>query len=66
MKLENAGAESSVDEYYPTVTKPTAGIKSPFVHAAANNGLAYNLAGQRVSDSYKGIVIVNGRKMIRK
>lgn len=66
MKLENAGAESSVDEYYPTVTKPTAGIKSYFVHAAANNGLAYNLAGQRVSDSYKGIVIVNGRKMIRK
>ena len=66
MKLENAGAESSVDEYYPTVTKPTAGIKSSFVHAAANNGLAYNLAGQRVSDSYKGIVIVNGRKMIRK
>lgn len=66
MKLENAGAESSVDEYYPTVTKPTAGIKSSFVHAAANNGLAYNLAGQRVCDSYKGIVIVNGRKMIRK
>jgi uncharacterized repeat protein (TIGR02543 family) len=26
----------------------------------------YNLSGQRVSESYKGIVIVNGRKVIRK
>ena len=26
----------------------------------------YNLSGQRVSDSYKGIVIVNGKKIIRK
>ena len=26
----------------------------------------YNLAGQRVSDSYKGIVIVNGKKTVRK
>lgn len=26
----------------------------------------YNLAGQKVSESYKGIVIVNGRKVIRK
>ena len=30
------------------------------------NGEAYNLAGQKVSESYKGIVIVNGKKMIRK
>jgi hypothetical protein len=26
----------------------------------------YNLAGQKVSESYKGIVIVNGKKYIRK
>ncbi len=27
---------------------------------------AYNLAGQRVDNTYKGVVIVNGKKMIRK
>ena len=26
----------------------------------------YNLAGQRVSDNYKGVVIMNGKKFIRK
>ena len=30
------------------------------------NGATYNIAGQRVSDSYKGIVIVNGKKMLKK
>jgi len=29
-------------------------------------GTAYNLAGQRVGKSYKGVVTVNGRKMIRR
>ena len=28
--------------------------------------VAYNLSGQRVSDSYKGVVIVNGKKVLRK
>ena len=30
------------------------------------NAPRYNMAGQRVSDSYKGIVIVNGKKYINK
>lgn len=30
------------------------------------NNAAYNLAGMRVGDDYKGIVIVNGKKYIRK
>ena len=35
---------------------------------AANNGnnAIYNLAGQKVDAAYKGIVIVNGKKMIKK
>ena len=32
----------------------------------AENGATYNLAGQRVSKDYKGIVIVNGKKMVNK
>ena len=32
----------------------------------ADNAAVYNLAGQKVSDSFKGIVIMNGKKMIQK
>ena len=32
----------------------------------ANNGARYNLAGQKVDASYKGIVIMNGKKFIQK
>ena len=32
----------------------------------AKNGVRYNLAGQRVTESYKGVVIENGKKMIVK
>lgn len=34
--------------------------------AKAQNGVRYNLAGQRVNESYKGVVIENGKKMIVK
>ena len=30
------------------------------------NNIAYNIAGMRVGKDYKGIVIVNGKKYIRK
>lgn len=33
---------------------------------AENNGVAYNLAGQKVGKDYKGVVIMNGRKMLQK
>ena len=36
------------------------------VKAAANNAAIYNLAGQKVANGFKGIVIMNGRKMIQK
>lgn len=34
--------------------------------AAVQNGAIYNLAGQKVSESYKGVVIKNGKKMVTK
>ncbi len=43
----------------------TEGIHEMTVEPAAN-GLIYNLAGQRVNNSYKGVVIRNGRKFVRK
>ncbi len=36
------------------------------VDAAEVSGTAYNLAGQKVSKDYKGIVVVNGKKFVRK
>ena len=43
----------------------TAGIKG-VKQVKADNGLIYNLAGQRVDASYKGLVIKNGQKSIQK
>ena len=44
----------------------TDGIKSVQGSRFTVNGEAYNLSGQRVGKDYKGIVIVNGKKVIRK
>ena len=43
------------------------GIASPIViQKKQNDGKWYNLAGQQVDKSYKGVVIVNGRKFVNK
>ena len=46
-------------------TKETLGIV-PVKAVNNGNGLIYNLAGQRVDASYKGLVIKNGQKSIQK
>ena len=33
---------------------------------AAHDGYIYNVSGQRVNDSYKGLIIKNGKKMLKK
>jgi hypothetical protein len=42
----------------------TTSIKA--VETAEVSGTVYNLAGQKVSKDYKGIVVVNGKKFVRK
>lgn len=44
----------------------TTGIGQVEVEKAAENGAIYNLAGQRVDASYKGVVIKNGKKYVNK
>lgn len=44
----------------------TTGIGQVEVEMAAENGAIYNLAGQRVATSYKGVVIKNGKKYVNK
>lgn len=41
-------------------------ISVPTFRPTVNNDAIYNLAGQRVSKSYKGIVIINGKKYFQK
>ena len=64
MKAGNADGDSNYTEYYPTWKSPTA------IHTIQTNtdkpGVCYNLAGQKVDASYKGLVIANGRKVVIK
>jgi hypothetical protein len=64
MKAGNADGESNFTEYYPTWQSPTA-IRTVKT-ATSNTSVFYNLAGQIVNPSYKGIVISNGRRVVRK
>lgn len=43
----------------------TDGIQN-IVKPAIENGIRYNLAGQRVDENYKGVVIMNGKKYVVK
>ena len=42
-----------------------AGIQNISSPSGDKRGAAYNLQGQRVSDSYKGVIIKNGKKVLR-
>lgn len=64
VKAERADAESSFDEYYPAINLPSSIETLPAV--AKNDNAIYNLAGQRVSESYRGVVIQNGKKYYKK
>lgn len=51
-----SGATTSIDDITTT----------PHQHITTTPAAQYNLAGQRVDNNYKGIVIVNGKKYLRK
>ena len=48
------------------ITRTATGITDVIDLNPATVGARYNLAGQRVDDSYKGVVIMNGKKYINK
>ena len=52
------------DDMVVYVIKPT-GITEMY-RINPESGVRYNLSGKRVDDSYKGIVIMNGKKMLQK
>ena len=48
-----------------SIIDPT-GIETPVTFSTAADGYMYNLQGQRVDSSYRGIVIQNGKKFLKK
>ena len=63
MKAGNADGVSNFTEYYPTWKSPTT-INSIKIDAG-KSGVCFNLAGQKISDSYRGIIVENGKKIFR-
>lgn len=64
LTLYNSTYEVNMNNQLYSLTRNTSGING--IQAEAADGVAYNLAGQKVSADYKGVVIKNGKKMIQK
>ena len=62
--LDTKGSGAKGLEFISFENAETDGIKA--VSTKVENGVRYNLAGQKVGADYKGIVIVNGKKMLNK
>ena len=65
MKQGMADGDNSFEEYWPQIGGGTGIFSVEESNAPLTQPETYNIAGQRVSDSYKGIVIINGKKIAR-
>lgn len=59
-------APSSAKYYSIGIGGNTTGIQAIHQNSVKADGIMYSLSGQRVGKDYKGIVICNGKKMIKK
>ena len=65
--LEIATPASNLAKYYSIgIGGNTTGIQAIQQNRVKADGIMYSLSGQRVGKDYKGIVICNGKKMIKK
>lgn len=65
--LEIATPASTLAKYYSIgIGGNTTGIQTIQQNSVKADGIMYSLSGQRVGKDYKGIVICNGKKMIKK
>ena len=67
-KLKKYGTTYELDKnnFLISLNGTTTGITNITTDEAAKNAPVYNLAGQKVTKAYKGVVIKNGKKMIQK
>lgn len=66
LKKYNTTYELDKDNILISLNGTTTGITNITTDEAAKNAPVYNLAGQKVTKAYKGVVIKNGKKMIQK
>lgn len=65
--LEIATSAATPAKYYSIgIGGNTTGIQAILQNSMKADGIMYSLSGQRVGKDYKGIVICNGKKMIKK
>lgn len=65
--LEIASTATNPAKYYSIgIGGNTTGIQTIQQNSVKADGIMYSLSGQRVGKDYKGIVICNGKKMIKK
>lgn len=64
MKGGQADGDNAFEEYYPAFSKPTA-ITTVNADAPRTSNATYNLSGQRVSPNAKGVIIQNGKKIVK-
>ena len=65
MKQGMADGDNSFEEYWPQIGGGTGIFSVEESNAPLTQPETYNIAGQRVNDCYKGIVIINGKKIAR-
>ena len=66
LKKFNTTYELDANNTLISLNGTTTGITNITTDEAAKNAPVYNLAGQKVTKAYKGVVIKNGKKMIQK
>lgn len=66
LKKYNTTYELDSNNILISLNGTTTGITNITTDEAAKNAPVYNLAGQKVTKAYKGVVIKNGKKMIQK
>ena len=66
LKMYNNTYELDSNNILISQNGTTTGITNITADEAAKNAPVYNLAGQKVTKAYKGVVIKNGKKMIQK
>lgn len=60
------GMRDDTVKWFITLSDKTTGMKTPVTKLTVADGNAYNLGGQRVGRTYKGVVVTHGKKALRR
>ena len=66
IKLSRSKANTNLFITSFVITRGSSSGIQNVVKPVVENGIRYNLAGQRVDENYKGVVIMNGKKYVVK